>query len=220
MTGRLESKNNEGLEPLNSIPWCGGKLMVRGENKENILECGLKLFYEQGFASTSVQEITDGSSVPKGSFYNYFKSKDDFAKQVLELYTKRQCEYLSQNLEHGEGSPLQRLRGLFEGWTKQFFEEVPVGCFAGNLAQELANVKPEFRAKLDSAFANMQAYYTNNVRAAQEAGEIDPALDAETVGAFLYNGWQGAMVRAKAQQNTEPFLQFQEMIFGRLLARR
>lgn len=190
---------------------------MRGKNREKILEAGFDLFYERGFEATGVQEIAAASSVPKGSFYNYFSSKTDFATSVLQLYCERQSDYLQKNLIDGDGSPLARLKLMFETWSEMFFAEGARGCLVGNMCQELANNEEDVRAALHDAMAKLEAYYTTAVRAAQDAGEISESLDAEDIGAFLFNGWQGAMLRAKATRDSEPFRLFIDLVFEKML---
>lgn len=190
---------------------------MRGKNRERIVEAGFRLFYEKGFAVTGIQEIATASGVPKGSFYNYFESKTAFASVVIRLYAERQSAYLQRNLIEGDGSPLARLEALFETWKTTFFEEESLGCLAGNLCQELANGGGEVQATLDGVLNELQAFYVSAVRAIQEAGEISADLDAESTGAFLFDGWQGAMLRAKATGSSRPFEQFTDVVFGQVL---
>lgn len=190
---------------------------MRGRNREKIVESGFRLFYEKGFEVTGIQEIARASGVPKGSFYNYFESKTEFVSVVLRLYAERQSEYLQQNLIEGDGSPLARLKSLFETWKVQFFEEESLGCLAGNLGQELANNGGAVQATLAGVINELQSFYVSAIRAIQEAGEISGDLDAESTGAFLYDGWQGAMIRAKATGSSRPFEQFIDLVFGQVL---
>ena len=193
--------------------------MPRGRNKEKLLECGLDIMYRQGFNGTGVQQITDAAGVPKGSFYNYFDSKEAFVIQVLELYTAYISAHLETALIKGKGSPLNRMRSLFRDWRESLFgEHGGRGCFAGNLSQEFANQNPTVRRALDRAFAKLEAYYTACLEEAQAAGEIDESKDPKLLAAFIYNSNQGALVRAKALGNTKPLLQFEKIIFEKLLA--
>lgn len=193
--------------------------MPRGRNKEKLLECGLDIMYRQGFNGTGVQQITDAAGVPKGSFYNYFDSKEAFAIQVLELYTARVSAHLETVLIKGKSSPLSRLRSLFREFRKGMFgENGGRGCFAGNMSQEFATQNPRVRRALDRAFAKMESYFTACLEEARATGEIDESSDPKLLSAFIYNSNQGALVRAKALGNTKPLLQFEKIIFERLLA--
>jgi len=192
--------------------------MKRGLHKDNLLESGLALMYRHGFAATGVQHITDASGVPKGSFYNYFKSKEDFALEALEYYVAGECEQLEATLVNGKGSPLTRLRTHFKDWIQQLTHKGYVGgCFAGNLCQELADVSPTFRLAVDRAFQRIQRYLTTCLREAQKAREISPQADVEELSAFLLNSWQGAVLRMKASGSDEPLRKFQHVVFDRVL---
>ena len=48
-------------------------------NKENLLSQGVTLLMQQGYHGTGLKEILDAVQIPKGSFYNYFGSKENFA---------------------------------------------------------------------------------------------------------------------------------------------
>ncbi|MDP1602980.1 MAG: TetR/AcrR family transcriptional regulator, partial [Legionella sp.] len=55
-------------------------------NRESLLNEGVALFMGQGYHGTGLQEILDAVNVPKGSFYNYFDSKEDFGANVIQHY--------------------------------------------------------------------------------------------------------------------------------------
>lgn len=190
--------------------------MPRGQNKGKLLEAGLNLLYTQGFNASGVQEIADASGVPKGSFYNYFKNKEDFGLQVLDYYTENLCRYLEQNLLKAQGSPLSRLQRMFDNWIHKL-ENRCSGCLAGNLSQELANQNPIFQKALEKSFNKLQYYYTACLEEAKQTGEIEQNANPELLAAFIYNAWQGALVRAKAQGNLAPLKDFKKVIFEILL---
>ena len=62
--------------------------MARRNTRNAILEAGTKPFIERGYNACSVQDITDAAGVPKGSFYNHFKSKEALAAEIPTEYGK------------------------------------------------------------------------------------------------------------------------------------
>lgn len=190
--------------------------MARGKNKERILQAGLDLMYVQGYNGTGIQEIADAAGVPKGSFYNYFKSKEAFAVEALALYTEGLAEYLRGALLEGEeSSALERMKALFESWSATLFPKYGgKGCFAANLTQEMARQSPTLQAALEEAYEALETPFVENVRRAQAAGEIRGDLEPELLGKFIYNAWQGSQLRAKAMGGREPLDQFASLIFG------
>ena len=195
--------------------------MARGKNKEQILVAGLNLIYSKGFNASGVKEITAESGVPKGSFYNYFTSKEDFVIQAIERYTEDTSAVLQKILIEGEGSHLTRLRSLFDTWSNpEFCEKNGYSCLTGNLSQEMANLNPNVREAIEKSFNQLQAYYTTCLEQAQKAGEIDSQSDPQQLAYFIYNAWQGSLVRAKAEGNIKPLTVFKDVVFNSLLFSR
>ena len=75
--------------------------MARGETKSRLLEAGRNIFLEKGFNHAGIEAILQVAGVPKGSFYNYFESKEDFGLQVIDDFARCHDEWLEAYL--GEG---------------------------------------------------------------------------------------------------------------------
>ncbi len=98
-----------------------------------------------------MSDITDAAGVPKGSFYNYFQSKEDFALAVLEQYREQAQDIDVRTSWRDRHRRSRRLRKFFEeGRVKALADGFSGGCLAGRLAQELAGEQPSFRPVLDS----------------------------------------------------------------------
>lgn len=54
------------------------------ERKRHVILTAQRLFIQQGFLSTSIQDIIDASGISKGTFYNYFSSKNECLLAILE----------------------------------------------------------------------------------------------------------------------------------------
>lgn len=192
--------------------------MPRPSNREHLLQTGQEILH-RGFAATGVQQITTAGGVPKGSFYSYFPSKEQFGIEVMRRYVLEHGRAIEAILVDGEGTPLQRLATLFDRLIEREREGgFARGCLAGNLAQELAGVDPAFREELELALRQLQRHFTELLFEAQQAGELDAAEDPDELAAFVYNAWQGALLRMKAAGSDRPLHQFRTVVFGRLLA--
>jgi TetR/AcrR family transcriptional repressor of nem operon len=187
--------------------------------RERLVDQGLELLLTQGFAATGVAEVTSAAGVPKGSFYNFFPSKEEFALAVLDRYQEAACAEMVRQFA-GEGTPLTRLRRwLADGRERMSDGGFQVGCLAGRLAQEVAGEHPAFRQPLEQAFRCMRNHLAGLLRDAQRAGEVSSDVDAEAVAEFLLNAWQGAAQRAKAAHTAAPLENFERIVFERLLSR-
>lgn len=192
--------------------------MSRGKSRQKLVDAGLVLFGQQGYAATGVQDITDAAGVPKGSFYNYFDSKEDFAVAVLAKYREQAAENFGSLVSAEIASPLGRLEALLRSIEEHLrSSDFAGGCVAGRLAQELAGEHPTLRQPLCEVFATMQSHVSACLSAAQKAGELAATEDLDLLASFLVNAWQGAMLRSKAAGSTAPLEAVREVVFTRLL---
>lgn len=71
--------------------------------KSRIVDAAWKLFYEQGYEDTTVEDIIASSGTSKGSFYHYFGSKDDLLGSLAYLFDEK-YEELSASLDTAKGA--------------------------------------------------------------------------------------------------------------------
>lgn len=193
--------------------------MRRKVDREQIIEKGLELMYRTGYEATGIKEIADASGILKGSFYNYFSSKEDFAKVLIETYTDQNYVFTEQILTDESRTPLDRLKVLFERiweYTAQTCE-YSNGCFLGNCSQEIGDSNPALSTVVNQSMTRLKKLYIDCLKEAQGAGELDSDQDAEALAEFLINSWQGVLLRAKSARNDAPFKSFMEQVFDRLL---
>jgi len=191
---------------------------VKASTKNRILEAGAEIIHLKGFYHTGIQEILSAAEVPKGSFYNYFESKDDFGLQLIDYFVDYYT-YLSKNiLEDGTISPLERIRRLLE-WFIEFFKskDYAYGCPIGNLAQEMGDLSPAFREKLKVALGSIVDIYSRLLAKAQLEGKISQSLDVSEAAHFLVSSWHGALVHMKAVKGPEPLENHIRFIFDHVL---
>lgn len=121
-------------------------------NRENLLNYGVALLIQQGYHGTGLQEILDAVRVPKGSFYNYFGSKEIFAAEMIEHYIEPYLIQLQTYLNESEGHSLAALeRYLNESITELERTEFKGGCLLGNLTGEIGDTSDICRIALQQA---------------------------------------------------------------------
>lgn len=82
----------------------------RAEMRERIIRAALRLFSERGVAATTVEDITNEADVGKGTFFNYFPSKEDILAHLCQLQMGKIREFVSRSLD----SPMPMERVLYE----------------------------------------------------------------------------------------------------------
>lgn len=188
------------------------------KTKMALLAAGEHIFLAKGYHHTGIQEILESAGVPKGSFYHYFASKEDFGLQVIASFAKTQHLKLKHGLGNQTLSPLTRLRSYFEVNCQALeASEFRYGCLIGNLSQELADQSEAFRTQLDQIWATWQAQLAACLQQAQDQGEIPVTQNPLTLAAFCLSSWQGAVLQAKVTKNSVPLQAFMQILFGQLL---
>ena len=66
------------------------------QKKEQIIQCSLELFASKGFYTTTIPDIANALKMSVGNMYNYFKSKDILAKEIIKFIS----HYLGEKLRH------------------------------------------------------------------------------------------------------------------------
>jgi TetR/AcrR family transcriptional regulator, transcriptional repressor for nem operon len=191
---------------------------MKTDTKQKILETGAELIHLKGYNHTGLQEILKAAGVPKGSFYNYFNSKEDFGLQVIDHFAGYFTFISRPILEDPALSPLQKIKRLLE-WFMEFFKskDYAYGCPIGNLAQEMGDLSPAFRDKLRSALNMMVDSYSVLLTEAQKEGEISQDLDAREAAYFLVSSWHGALMHMKAIKGPGPLENHKRFIFDHVL---
>ena len=191
---------------------------MKTDTKERILQIGAEIIHRKGYNHTGIQEILNAAQVPKGSFYNYFKSKEDFGLHVIDYFSNHFNQLSKGVLEDSSVPPLERVRRVLEGF-KDYFKsnDFSNGCPIGNLSQEMGDLSPIFREKLKQAFDIMVDSYANVLTEAQKAGEISAQLDVKETGYFIIASWHGALTRMKIVKNLEPLHNHSRFIFEHVL---
>lgn len=143
--------------------------MTRESAKDKLIEAAHSLMLTKGFPATTVDEICEAAGVSKGSFYHFFKSKEELGLAVLEAFYKRTMERLMEAEFTKVTDPLARVHAFFDH-TEAVSEKLwGRGCLLGAFATDLAETNPRMRRRVSALFRVM----TRGV-----AEVLDPAVKA------------------------------------------
>lgn len=185
--------------------------------RDKILAAGLETMYRLGFNGCSVQDITNAAGVPKGSFYNHFKSKEMLGVEIVNLYSRQTATNL-MILSDTSISPLKRLTRYFEVLSQDLADfNYERGCLVGNFSAELSDQSNLVRQQVSRALEAWVKALSDCLRLAQIAGEIRTDIDTSILASFLANAWEGTVLRSKVERNGNAVEQFKAIIFSFLL---
>ncbi len=191
---------------------------MKKDTRNTIISIGMELISIHGYNSTGIDQILKQAGVPKGSFYHYFSSKEDFGLAVMASFAEQYAVKLDGYLLDETRGPLERIRQyLEEGLLHLEQNNFAKGCLIGNLGQEMADQNERFREELEKVFQSWQQRFTDCFREAQDQGALDESLDPAETARFLLSGWEGAILHAKISRSVVPLRSFIDMFFANLL---
>lgn len=180
--------------------------------KEMIIEKSLHVIHAKGYNGTSVNDIVTEAEVPKGSFYNYFKSKEDYMVEALKFYFGK-CQRAVQELKDKSVDPRERFEGFFGGMIKNLERyEYKKGCLIGNITQEMSDNNEAIRQAVDCIHNRLEEALQVCIEEGQALGYYTKALTSHQLASFILCSWQGAQLRMKAQGTKESLTTFMENV--------
>ncbi len=182
--------------------------------KRDLLELGLKLLLEHGYADLGVATLLERAGVPKGSFYHHFESKEDFALQAIDVYMEGVHGALDAALGDEDGDPLEQIRGFFALVAAGYKGDGYLGCLLGGLGQELSAVSPEFRKKVERCFGVIARRFEKALEVAKARGQLREDADPRELADLLVNCWEGAALRSRLRRSAGPLDQMLDFYFG------
>jgi len=183
-----------------------------------LIEVGTRLMLAKGYNHCGLDEILKEAKVHKGSFYHFFKNKEDFGLQVIDDYAAQRLGNLDRELANTELPPLARLRRYFEqAVERQRGFEFKRGCLFGNLGQEMAGQSEAFRTRLEEVLTLYRAKIASCFREAQAVGDLWDEYDANRLAGFCLNSWEGSILRMKVAKSAEPLEDFLFVMFEGVL---
>ncbi len=192
--------------------------MKRTDKRDKLIQVGKQIIVQQGFNAASLNEILTAAGVPKGSFYYYFSSKDDFGLAIIDDFARKYQNKFELILQDASVTHLKRLHNYFASGIADMRQcDCSEGCLMGNLAQELSAQNELFRDRLSQIFLDWEEAFAGCLDSAIQMGEIPQEQDVSTLAQFILAGWQGAILQAKVSKSVVPMETFVQFLFARVL---
>lgn len=180
------------------------------DKRARILAAGTEVMLLKGYNGTGVQEITQSAGVPKGSFYHYFESKEDFAIQALHYYYTPRLERFAAALQAEDTSPRERVLRFYRDLVGYFANQVEPShqCFIGSLCHEKAGDSQPIGYAASAILNRSSQLLADCLAQARDAGELSADQDPQALGTFIGAAWEGALLRMKVDRQIAPLRVF------------
>ncbi|MCF6346774.1 MAG: TetR family transcriptional regulator [Flavobacteriaceae bacterium] len=182
------------------------KTLKHETKAEYLLDKGIEVLWCCGYNGTSINDIVKAADVPKGSFYFYFDSKEDFVVKALGRYFNKMFAGAKEILEDKNISAKQRLINTYEYRIRVLVEEMhcKLGCLANNIGNEMSEHSDKIRNTVLELENKVKESIVSVFKEAQENKEIESNFDAEKIVDFIEDAGKGAMITMKEKQSSIP----------------
>ncbi|HWP01585.1 MAG TPA: TetR family transcriptional regulator C-terminal domain-containing protein [Methylococcus sp.] len=191
------------------------KISAKAAVREKLLDQGVALLMERGYHGTGLQDILHAIGVPKGSFYNYFSSKEEFGAEVIRHYIEPFIRQLDRHLDNPKGTGSQALESYFHELIEEAERrQYRGGCLLGNLTGEIGDTSEICRQALRDALYRYRDKIAEAIARGQREGAFRDDKSAREMADLLVDAWQGALLRMKIEQSTRPLEQCRQALLG------
>ena len=181
--------------------------------REEIVRKGAQLIHAQGYKATGIQQILDTVGIPKGSFYFYFKSKDDFGCAVIDYFSLTIGEIFTGHLRDAGMTPFDRLNKLLDYYESAFNQSgATLGCPIGNLSLELADANEELRKRLQAAVEGFITQIEFCLKEAKKSRQLPAGLNTADTASLIFHGLEGAILHMKVAKSVKPIRTFRRYL--------
>jgi len=192
--------------------------------KTKLLDAGQRLMLSGGYTATTVDQVCAEAGVTKGSFFHYFKSKEEFGEALLDHFWESGQQMLASAPFTELADPLVRLHGYLDHFVVLARDPgVPNSCLFGNVSQEMAPVHPALRARCGEGFG---AWAEQIARELDEAKRLHPPqvdFDSGSLARHFIAVYEGSLILVKAhddarvlEENVEHFRRYVTALFGQV----
>jgi TetR/AcrR family transcriptional repressor of nem operon len=173
------------------------------DTRQHILDTGYQLIAGQGFSNVGLSQILKHADVPKGSFYHYFKSKEQFGEALINDYFDDYQLRIDARFNSDESTAYDRLIGYWQCWVDVHAEECSLQkCLVVKLSAEVSDLSEPMRLALLNGATKIIGSISQCIDDGIKEGSISPQ-DADETAELLYNLWLGASLMSKLRKNSD-----------------
>ena len=163
-----------------------------------MLDQAIPVFRAQGYAGTSIGDISEATDLTVGSLYKAFKDKRALFQAVFDRYTSLRQQAVAEVAERGARGR-ERLRDVLGYYVRSSTDkEGRLGCLVVASAIELAATDADVQAKVTAALTANERFLARLIRDGQSDRSLRPDIDADDTARVLVCLTQGMRVVGRA----------------------
>ncbi len=168
-------------------------------DEQEVLTKAMNLFWKQGYAATSVQDLVKHLGINRASLYDTFGDKEQLFKKSFELYRKNNIEGIKQFFENQENIR-EGFARLFENAIREAIQDQDrKGCFVVNTTTELVPNDESIAEVLENNKSDFESIFLEYLQKGKDARQITTNKDLRSIAALFYTLYNGLRVVSKVQ---------------------
>ena len=172
--------------------------------RDRLIESARYLFWERGFAGTSMSELLAHAEVNSGSFYHFFDSKEALLRAVLEGYLRLLRPMVVDPAFARVQEPIDRIFAILAGYRERIVgTDCRYGCPLGRLALE---IDPENAPAHELIAQNFQGWIEAMRECIEAMKDSLPAgTDGDALATYVLVVMEGGVMLSRSYRSVEPF---------------
>ncbi|QVY65531.1 TetR/AcrR family transcriptional regulator [Polaribacter sp. Q13] len=172
--------------------------------KQLILNESYKLFYKNGFKTTSIDKIMKETKLTKGAFYHHYKNKRELGLAVIKLKLQERVYDLMISPLYTSIDAIELLKLTFLDKIKSFsIEEKQQGCPMNNLINEIGDSEKVYQTALKSIMEEWKLAVVQLIERGKKEKTIQTSISSKSVAVYLISAFEGIRGIRKIYDNDE-----------------
>lgn len=171
-------------------------------NREDAKQKAMELFWEKGYASTSLSDLTAYLNIGKGSFYDTFQSKYALFEECFDLYRNTKLASLEGLLQQEPDVKIGVRKMLELNLEQLLLDDKHRGCFISNTCSEFGGSNEILKTQLQDHFSKMREILFNYL----ESGNLNQQVHVESLTNILLTFLLGMNQESKLNIDKDQYL--------------
>jgi TetR/AcrR family transcriptional regulator, transcriptional repressor for nem operon len=172
--------------------------------RDRLIDAAMNLFWEKGYANTSMSDLLGAAKANSGSFYHFFSSKEELLLAVLDKYFTLLDPAMLTPAWEGVDDPIERIFALLARYRMLILAtDCTYGCPIGRLALEIGPEQAEVHRLLAKNFDGWTAAVQGCLD--QAADRLPADIDRERLSGFVLAVMEGGVMLSRSHRDVKPF---------------
>lgn len=177
--------------------------MTKGERtRRRIVSEATAVFNRQGYAGTSISDITEAAQIKKGGLYGHFSGKDEIALAAFSHAVQNMKQRMRSAVDAAPTAP-KKLVAMVSVFEALALDETGGGCPILNTAVEMddSDAHPALRDRVRDTLAQWREWTAQIVEQGIADGDIRPYVTPDVVATTVISVVEGAMMMSRIEDN-------------------